>query len=520
MELKKLIFLMLLLFVWGCSSESEPEKGNDDPKPTASEQVTGPGKKEPKELAADKDAHIVVIGSEIEGMYLARAAKDEGLNVLVLDPREHPGGQVIQGQMLFLDEPTDDAQKTLTQGRVKQLFDRFKKGEIRTLEQFTAYYNDLIDGIPIESGIEITDVKKENDEATGRTKISELTYKTAGGETKTVAANYFVENTDFTALTHLLSDKRIPGVETIFNQSEPDYMASSIMMKFKGVDWDKFHKEVNKLSQAERDEKYGSTTNVTNTFTWGFGNVGGSYTATRDDIFLRGLNILNQLNGETLINALLIYDVVPTDAARVAEAVELGKKETDLVLEHLRKELPGWENAEVNGYPEYLYIRDFDRYETDYVLTGTDVMGAEMFWDNVSIGGYPLDNQGTKTSVWGISLGNPDKYGMPLRSFILKDYANVIVAGKNVGASAAAYGSARIQPNTSLAGEVIGIILGQIEGEKQLTQLDEADMKELHAYLKKQYNIVVSGVKGKNKIADYTEEERAQLNSGKKVEKK
>src|SRR5690606_21767391 len=148
-----------------------------------------------------------------------------------------------------------------------------------------------------------------------------------------------------------------------------------------------------------------------------------------------------------------------------------------------------------------------NRYETDYVLLGTDVMGGEMFWDNVSIGGYPLDNQGTKTSVWGVSLGNPDKYGMPLRSFILKDHANVIVAGKNVGASATAYGSARIQPNTALAGEVIGIILGQIEGKKQLAQLEEADMKELHSYLSKEYKIVLDGVKGKNKIADYTEEE-------------
>lgn len=516
-----MFFVLLLLFVWGCSSESEPQKGNDALKPTAADEAAGPKVKKPQELAEDKDARIVIIGTEIEGMYLARAAKDEGLNVLVLDPRQQPGGQVIQGQMLFLDEPTDDAQKTLLQGRVKQLFDRFKKGEIRTIEQFTAYFFDEVAaGIPIESGITISDVQKAKDEATGRDKISKLIYQTTGGETKTVVADYYVENTDFTALSHLLSDERIPGVETIFNQPEPDYMASSIMMKFKGVDWDKFYKEVNKLSQAERDEKYGSTTNVTDTFTWGFGKVGGSYKSTRDDIFLRGLNILNQLNGEALINALLIYDVVPTDAARVTEAVELGKKETDLVLEHLRKELPGWENAEVNGYPEYLYIRDFDRYETDYVLSGTDVMGAEMFWDNVSIGGYPLDNQGTKTSVWGISLGKPDKYGMPLRSFILKNYTNVIVAGKNVGASAAAYGSARIQPNTSLAGEVIGIILGQIEGKKQLAQLDEADMKELHAYLSKEYKIVLSGVKGKNKIADYTKEERAQLNNGKKVEKK
>ncbi|WP_256975708.1 FAD-dependent oxidoreductase [Paenibacillus sp. MY03] len=520
--MKKLILLLLVLvFIWGCSTGNgtNSQGGQGTEKPAASDNATIK-EKDPKLLPEGKNAHVVVIGTEIEGMYLARAAKDEGLSVLVLDPREKPGGQLIQGEMLFLDEPTDDAQKTMTQGRIKKLFDRFKNGEIRNIEHFTTYFNEVMDGIPLESGITIVDVKKETDDKNGRTKVSGLTYKTAAGEEKTVTADYFVENTDFTALTHLLGGKRLPGVETIFNASDVDYMASSIMMKFKGVDWNKFKSEVMALGKEERFEKYGGETTVTDTFTWGFGNVGQEYESTRDDIFLRGLNALNQLNGEVLINALLIYDVVPSDNERIAEAVKLGQEETDLIVDHLRDMLPGWENAEVNGYPDYLYIRDFDRYETDYILQATDVMGGEMFWDNVSIASYPLDNQGIKSSPWGVGLGNPDKYGMPLRSFILKDYANVIVAGKNVGATAAAYGSARIQANTSLAGEVIGIILAQIDGEKQLVELNEEDMKKMHAYLKKEYKINVSSVKAKNKIADYTDAEREQLNSGKQVTKK
>jgi hypothetical protein len=511
----------LLIFTWGCGAGDvkNSQGGQASKKPAASDDAVVKVK-DPKPLPEGKNAHVVVIGTEIEGMYLARAAKDEGLTVLVLDPREKPGGQLIQGEMLFLDEPTDDKQKTMTQGRVKKMFDRFKQGELRNTKQFTAYFNELMDGIPLESGIAIMDVKKEKEEKSDRTRVSSLTYKTAAGEEKKVTADYFVENTDFTALTHLLGGKRIPGVETIFDAPKADYMASSIMMKFKGVDWDKFQKEVMALEKEERYARYGGQTTVTGTFTWGFGNVGRAYDATQEDLMLRGLNALNQLNGEVLINALLIYDVVPTDNKRIAEAVKMGQDETDLIVDHLRDTLPGWEKAEVNGFPDYLYIRDFDRYETDYILQATDVMGGEMFWDNVSLASYSLDNQGIKSHPWGKSLGNPDKYGMPLRSFILKDYANVIVAGKNVGATAAAYGSARIQANTSLAGEVIGIILGQINGEKQLVELNEEDMKAMHAYLKKEYNIKVSSVKANNKIADYTDAERDQLNAGEEVVKK
>jgi hypothetical protein len=93
------------------------------------------------------------------------------------------------------------------------------------------------------------------------------------------------------------------------------------------------------------------------------------------------------------------------------------------VLQHLRKELPGWEKAELNGYPDYLYVRDYDRYETEYVLEASDLMSGKTFWDNVSIAGYPLDLQGTQNSVWGSAKGDPDLYGMPLRSFITKGYA-------------------------------------------------------------------------------------------------
>jgi hypothetical protein len=101
------------------------------------------------------------------------------------------------------------------------------------------------------------------------------------------------------------------------------------------------------------------------------------------------------------------------------------------------------------------------------------------------------------------------------RTFEIQGYTNVLVAGKNVGASAVAFGSARIQPNTSLAGEVMGIILGQIDGKQTLSELAEKDMKKLHEYIKKKYGITLSGVNAANKIAGYSNEELEQINGGK-----
>lgn len=474
-------------------------------------------KKEPPDAFDPSKPDIVVVGSEIEGMYLARAARDEGLSVVVIDPREQPGGQLIQGEMQFLDEPTADG-KSLLQGRVKQLFDAYKKGTIRKNEEFRRYFDTLAEGIPIESGISIADVAIESDAGTGKRKIGAITYRTKDGGTKTVTARYWVDNTDFAALTSRLGSPRIPGIETVFGGTKPkDHMAASLMMKFRNVDWDTFKREVGKLGKKEREEKYGETTTVTDTFTWGFGKVGGSFKPSSQQLFLRGLNIINQQDGEVLINALLVYNVDPSDPDNVRRAVEAGRQETERILPHLRQELPGWDNAELNGFPNYLYIRDYDRYETEYVLQASDLMSGTMFWDNVSIAGYPIDLQGTMEHNWGERKGSPDKYGMPLRSFIPKGYANVFVAGKNVGASAVAYGSARIQPNTSLAAEVIGIMLARTENEGGLAAVSEQEMKELQRYVDKTYGIRLSGVKAKNKIADLSAEQVRQLNEGKLV---
>ncbi|WP_028547532.1 FAD-dependent oxidoreductase [Paenibacillus sp. UNC451MF] len=455
---------------------------------------------------------VVVLGSELEGMYLARAAADEGLKVKVLDPREAFGGQVLQGEMLFLDETRDDQYHSLVQGRAKELFDGFRNAKIRKLPEFIQYFDKLKKDIPVESGIKIQDIKQIPGKF-GPHAIESLTYSGKDGAKKNIKADYFVDNTDFAALLSKLDATRMPGLEAFYGQNNIEYMSSGMMMKFKNVDWNKFKTSFNNMTPEQRRAKYGGGS-VDDSFAIGLSGMTSAYKPSNDRVFLRGLNAVNQRDGEVIINAFLIYTVDPSDDKSIAEATELGKKEIPLILNHFRKNIVGWENAELNGFPNYLYIREYNHYESDYVLKPSDMLGAKMFWDNVSIAGYPLDLQGTSANKWGIEMGRPDKYGMPLRSFLLKNYDNVIMAGKNVGASAIAFGSARIQPNTSTAAETIGILLGQLNGKKKLRELGEADMPALDSYLETKYKIKLTGVKGNNKIAGWTNDEIAKLDTG------
>lgn len=435
---------------------------------------------------------VIVIGSEIQGVLLAKAAQKEGKRVLMLDPRSKPGGELIQGQMMVLDQPNNKQKKSLVQGELKHLFSQYQAGAIRTEAEFNRYYQKLIKGLPIRSGIQIVDVKtgtagKENT-------IHSLSYIAKDGIRYTVMADYFVENTDHNALVSKLADtKRIAGMESLYNGKNLDYMAATYMLKFKHVNWARLHNEVLKLYPITNlQKKMGPNTYVDWNFGTGFSNVTSKYKPQDAQLLLRGLNMTYQKDGEVLINGLLIYDVNPSDPKSVQQAVAKGKKEAPHVLKFLRKNIPGFEKAELNGYPEYLYIRDYNRYETRYVLTKADVLNSRMHWDNVSIGGYPLDLQGTKHMPLGNSYGKPDQYGIQLRSFILKSYDNVIVVGKNIGATIKAYGSARIMPNTGLAAETIGILIGRESSSKRLHQLTQSDFKRIHRYLAKDYQIYLT----------------------------
>jgi hypothetical protein len=443
---------------------------------------------------------------------LARAAADEGLSVAVLDPRSAFGGQVLQGEMLFLDTTTDAHGKSLVQGRVKELFDGFKSGKIRKLPEFQQYMEKLVKGIPVEQAVRLDRVETEK-ASDGSDRIDALVYTGQDGKQRRISSSYWVENTDYAALVSKLKATRLPGLEKFYGQSQIEYMSAGYMMKFKNVDWKKWQASFNALKPDARKKKFG-TAYLTESYALGFDAITKAYKPSNDRLFLRGLNAVNQRDGDVLINALLVFGVNPADDASIQQALDLGKKEVPLILDQFRRSLPGWEHAELNGFPAYLYIREYNHYETDYTLQVSDMLSGRMFPDDVSIAGYPLDLQGITANKWGIEMGRPDKYGMPLRSFLLKGYDNVIMAGKNVGSTALAYGSARIQPNTSLAAESIGVLLGEIRGKYELKQVPPAEMQRVQALLASKYHIKVTGVTGDNKLVGWTPDEMRKLDDG------
>lgn len=459
---------------------------------------------------ADSRADLVIIGTELEGMYMARRAHELGLDVAVLETESEVGGQLLRGEMLYLDETFDDQGDSLLQGSIKQLFQEYYAGNIRKLNDFRAYFDNLASGIRIAKQVALIGADMDNGA------VRSLKYAVGSGRARTIHADYFVDNTDNGALVGLLGIERKPGLEALYQNPQKEYMSATYMMKFKNVDWDTFYGQFWKLNKTERMTLYGPETYVDANIAYGFPPIVARYEPKNPDMVnLRGLNILNQKDGEIIINALQVYDVDPSDPATVERALAYAREEMPRIRDHLRKHITGFQNLELNGGPDYLYIREFDHYPTEYTLEASDLLSGEMFWDNVSVGGYFIDIQGSRSNREGFAIGRPDKYGMPLRSYLLKDADNVIVTGKLVGASPVAYGSARIQPNGALAAESIGVLLARLHGTGVgLKQVTPELMRDFQQHMREVYDVELAPGRGTNKIAGLSPETIAELNAG------
>ncbi|GAA3408758.1 FAD-dependent oxidoreductase [Paenibacillus hodogayensis] len=457
-----------------------------------------------------RKADLVIIGTELEGMYMARRAQDLGLKVILLEPDAKVGGQLLRGEMLYLDETFDDKGTSLVQGSIKELFERYYAGGIRKLGDFQTYFHSLSKSIPTLKGITLIEAEKD-----GGT-LRKLTYRTSAGRSHTIEADYFADNTDNGALVRLLGIGRLPGLEALYQNTQNEYMSATYMMKFKGVDWQTFYAQFWSMNKAERMTQYGPETYVDPNIAYGFPPIVARYEPQNPDkVNLRGLNILNQKDGQIIINALQVYDVDPSKPETVSRAMAYAREEMPRIRDHLRQHIAGFQHLELDGEPDYLYIREFDHYPTEYTLQASDLLGGKMFWDNVAVGGYFIDIQGSRSNREGFAIGRPDKYGMPLRSYLLRDADNVILTGKLVGASPVAYGSARIQPNGALAAESIGTLLSRLKGTGTvLKQVSPEQMAAFQQQMRERYGVELQPGNGASKIEGMSETDIAELNAG------
>ncbi|MEW6540425.1 MAG: FAD-dependent oxidoreductase [Bacillota bacterium] len=393
----------------------------------------------PGELAAAK-FDVIVVGSEPEGIAAAVSAARNGARTLLVSERETLGGLMTAGMLNLTDMNRGHLWRLTTRGLFLE-FHRLVGGSpfdveraVQVFEHMVAAEELLMVARPAHA---IGPLVEE-----GRVTGVGFSYRGAG---LSLHAGRVIDATpdgDIAAAA---------GAPYTYGQADfgrEGAMAATLMLHFGGVDWDG-------VRRAARDKTFGAA-RVRGNHGRGFGELFTAYEPADPGMRLRGFNITRQSDGTVVINALLIFGVDPRDPESVADAYRRGKAETGHVLEFLRREFPGFEQASVAGWPEMLYVRESRHIQGEYVLDIADVLEHRDFPDRVAIGAYPVDVQAARPGEFGFVIGDPVQYGVPFRSLVPREVENLLVVGRAASFSSLAAGSARVIPVGMACGQAAG----------------------------------------------------------------
>ncbi|MBP3626404.1 MAG: FAD-dependent oxidoreductase, partial [Peptococcaceae bacterium] len=393
-------------------------------------------------IEAGVDYDVIVVGGDPEGVCAAVSSARSGLKTLLIEDDHALGGLMTLGQLNFIDICEDRQGNILTQGlfmefynavggtafdveTAKQFFyDWVVNEEHATLKLNTAFVEPVMDGDSI-----VGVVVNEN------------------GEEKTYTASRII---DATVDADVAAAAGAPYTVAGEDYGEKDrQMGVTLVFELSGINWDAV------TDYLENDDNTG--TGATNKAAWGYSREGYGYEPKDSMMRLRGFNVARQDNGNVLINALIIFGVDPLSEESKANGIARAQKELEYIVPYVRENFIGFENAELAGTAEQLYVRESRHIIGEYQLTIDDVLENRDQWDKIAIVAYPADIQPAAGQTYGVVVGSPDRYAIPFRSIVPLDVENMLVIGRSASYTSLAAGSARVIPVGMAEGEAAGV---------------------------------------------------------------
>ena len=137
-----------------------------------------------------------------------------------------------------------------------------------------------------------------------------------------------------------------------------------------------------------------------------------------------------------------------------------GRKDAEVTMEFLKKEIPGFADAFLADTAVQVGIRETRRIIGRYVLTQADVLAGRTFDDVVCLCSWPLEvwEGGKEPSL--VFLPEGCYYGIPYRSLLSREIKNLLVTGRAISMDHGALASARVMGPCLAEGQAAGSACG------------------------------------------------------------
>jgi glycine/D-amino acid oxidase-like deaminating enzyme len=145
-----------------------------------------------------------------------------------------------------------------------------------------------------------------------------------------------------------------------------------------------------------------------------------------------------------------------TDPDFLTQAEIAGRRQALEYVRFLVDKVPGYEHASLVALGTQIGVRETRRVYGDFRLTREDVLGARTFEDGIGLCGAPIeDHHGGEGTVWEY-LPDGATVDIPYRSLVVRDAANVLVAGRCFSATHDAHASVRSMAQCMAMGQAAG----------------------------------------------------------------
>lgn len=149
-----------------------------------------------------------------------------------------------------------------------------------------------------------------------------------------------------------------------------------------------------------------------------------------------------------------LHTVLEPDRLTAAEM--RGRRQALEYVRFLVDRVPGYRHAALGALSTQIGIRETRRVHGDYRVTRQDVLGAARFDDQIALCGAPIEDHHSGDGTGWAYLPEGGAVGIPLRSLVVRDAQNVLVAGRCFSATHDAHASIRSMGQVMAMGQAAG----------------------------------------------------------------
>lgn len=414
-----------------------------------------------RSLPVKVDTDVFIAGGGPAGVCAAVAASRNGASVFLAEGFSAFGGAAVTMLVPAFME-FGNGTEFLAAGLGKEIFDEVVRNAQGSAKKYCP------SGIPVETLKLCYDrmMKKSGAEFIFNTQVADvittdghIDYAVcfAKGMAYAVKAKVYVDCTgdgDMCALA---------GAE--FEQGGPNHevMGATLCGLWAGIDWSKVKEpDSRRLPDAFKDHVF-----------------------SVNDPHLPGMwPIADGIGGA---NAGHVFEVDGTDAESLTEGI---LKARELMLEYrsyYREYLSGYENAELVCTAPMLGIRETRRIACDYRLSLSDFLARAVFEDEIGRYSYNVDIHaavGTEEAYRhfekehsGYRYAAGESYGIPYRTMPVKNFDNLLTAGRCIFTDRYMQSSVRVMPGCFITGQAAGVAAAVCARER--ASVHEAPVHEI-----------------------------------------